>query len=152
MENARQFNVNLYGKSEGEKVKLEVLRGIKRLTIHVQVYEVKDGRHMFMNMVDVEKNLVPELGILALELNEELSSLLPSVRSKNGVLVGALVGEVNSWEGDLRTGDIIVAVNKAPIYDFKSLIDFTSSLESGHICAVHIEREGRFRYVTLEIN
>jgi type II secretory pathway component PulC len=68
------------------------------------------------------------------------------------VLVGALVGEVNSWEGDLRTGDIIVAVNKAPIYDFKSLIDFTNSLESGHICAVHIEREGQFRYVTLEIN
>jgi len=152
MENARQFNVNLYGRSEGEKVKLEVLRGVKRLTIYVEVYELKDGRNMFMNMVDVEENLVPELGILALELNEDLLTLLPSIRSKNGVLVGALVGEVNSWEGDLRTGDIIVAVNKVPIYDFESLRNFTSTLESGHICAVHIEREGRFRYVTLEIN
>jgi serine protease Do len=152
MENARQFNVNLYGKSEGEKVKLEVLRGIKRLTIYAQVYEIRDGSSFFMNMADVEKNLVPELGILALELNEELLSILPSVRSKNGVLVGALVGEVNSWEGDLRTGDIIVAVNKVPIYNFDSLRDYTTTMGSGHICAVHIEREGQFRYVTLEIN
>lgn len=152
MENARQFNVNLYGRSEGEKVKLEVLRGVKRLTIYVEVYELKDSRNLFMNMVDVEENLVPELGILALELNEDLLSLLPSIRSENGVLVGALVGEVNSWEGDLRTGDIIVAVNNIPIYDFESLRNFTSTLESGHICAVHIEREGRFRYVILEIN
>jgi len=152
MENARQFNVNLYGRSEGEKVKLEVLRGVKRLTIYVEVYELKDSRNLFMNMVDVEENLVLELGILALELNEDLLSLLPSIRSENGVLVGALVGEVNSWEGDLRTGDIIVAVNNVPIYDFESLKIFTSTLESGHICAVHIEREGRFRYVILEIN
>jgi S1-C subfamily serine protease len=103
-------------------------------------------------MVDLENHLIPNLGILGLELNNELLSLLPPVRTKNGVLVGALVGKVNSWEGDLRTGDIINSVNNVPMYDFESLKKYTDEMDSGHICVVLIERAGQYKYVTLEIN
>jgi serine protease Do len=152
MENGRQLRVNLYGRSEGEKVKLEVLRGIERLTIYVDVMDTKEHSQSFVNMVDLENHLIPNLGILGLELNNELLSLLPPVRTKNGVLVGALVGKVNSWEGDLRTGDIINSVNNVPMYDFESLKKYTDEMDSGHICVVLIERAGQYKYVTLEIN
>ncbi|MCH6575338.1 MAG: PDZ domain-containing protein [Bacteroidetes bacterium] len=92
------------------------------------------------------------LGILGLELNDELLSLLPPVRTKNGVLVAALVGKVSSWEGDLRTGDIIISVNNVPMYDFESLKKYTDEMSTGHICVVHVERAGQYKYVTLEID
>jgi len=152
MENGRQFRVNLYGKAEGDKVKLEVLRGIKRLTIHVEVMDIKERSQSFVNMVDLENHLIPNLGILGLELNDELLSLLPPVRTKNGVLVAALVGKVSSWEGDLRTGDIIISVNNVPMYDFESLKKYTDEIATGHICVVHVERAGKYKYVTLEID
>ncbi len=152
MENGRQFRVNLYGRAEGDKVKLEVLRGIKRLTINVDVMDVKERSQSFVNMVDLKNHLIPNLGILGLELNDELLSLLPPVRTKNGVLVAALVGEVNSWEGDLKTGDIIISVNNVPMYDFESLKKYTDEMDGGHICVVHVERAGQFKYVTLEID
>jgi len=152
MENGRQLRVNLYGRSEGEKVKLEVLIGIERLTIYVDVMDTKEHSQSFVNMVDLENHLIPNLGILGLELNNELLSLLPPVRTKNGVLVAALVGKVNSWEGDLRTGDIINSVNNVPMYDFESLKKYTDEMDSGHICVVLIERAGQYKYVTLEID
>jgi serine protease Do len=152
MENGRQFSVNLYGRSEGDKVKLEVLRGIKRLTINVEVMDIKESSQSFVNMVDFENHLIPNLGILGLELNDELLSLLPPVRTKNGVLVAALVGKVSSWEGDLRTGDIIISVNNVPMYDFESLKKYTDEMGTGHICVVHVERGGQYKYVTLEID
>ena len=152
MGNGRQFRVNLYGRSEGDKVKLEVLRGIKRLTIYVEVMDIKERSQSFVNMVNLEKHLIQNLGILGLELNDELLSLLPPVRTKNGVLVVALVGKVNSWEGDLRTGDIIISVNNVPMYDFESLKKYTDEIAAGHICVVHVERAGQFKYVTLEID
>ena len=152
MENGRQFRVNLYGKDEGDKVTLEVLRGYKRLTFHVTVTEIRDMNHSFVSMVNPEKNLIPRLGILGLELDKNLLKLLPPVRSKNGILVGALVGEVTSWEGDLRTGDIIVSVNRLPIYDFKTLKTVTDTMKSGHVCVVHLERNGEYKYITLEVN
>jgi S1-C subfamily serine protease len=103
-------------------------------------------------MVDLENHLIQNLGILGLELNDELLSLLPPVRTKNGVLVAALVGKVNSWEGDLRTGDIIISVNNVPMYDFESLKKYTDEMGAGHICVVHVERGGQYKYVTLEID
>jgi serine protease Do len=152
MENGRQLRVNLYGRSEGEKVKLEVLRGIERLTLHVEVMSIKEGSQSFVNMVNLESHLIPNLGILGLELEAELLSLLPPVRTKNGVLVAALIGKVISWEGDLRTGDIIISVNNIPMYDFESLKKYTDEMAGGHICVVHLERAGQFKYVTLEVD
>jgi len=152
MENGRQFRINLYGKDEGDKVKLEILRGYKRLTFNVAVYESKYLQKSFVGLVNPEKNLIPRLGILGLELNDDLLNLLPPIRSKNGILVGALVGEVTSWEGDLRTGDIIISVNRKPIYDFTTLKTLTDTLKSGHVCVVHLERNGNYKYVTLEID
>jgi len=152
MENGRQFRINLYGKDEGDSVTLEILRGIKRLTFHVKVYEAKDMPQSFVNMINPEKNLIPRLGIIGLELNDNLLKLLPPIRSKNGILVGALVGETTSWDGDLRTGDVIVSINKVPIYDFNTLKTVTDTLKAGHVCVVHLERDGEYKYVTLEIN
>ena len=131
---------------------LEILRGIKRLTFHVKIYEEKDMPKSFVNMINPEKNLIPRLGIIGLELNDKLLKLLPPIRSKNGILVGALVGEITSWDGDLRTGDVIVSLNRVPIYDFKTLKTVTDTLKAGHVCVVHLERNGEYKYVTQEIN
>ena len=85
-------------------------------------------------------------------MNNNLLKLLPPIRSKNGILVGALVGETTSWDGDLRTGDVIVSINRVPIYDFNTLKTVTDTLKAGHVCVVRLEREGEYKYVTLEIN
>jgi hypothetical protein len=38
------------------------------------------------------------------------------------------------------------------MYDFESLKKYTDEMDAGHICVVHVERAGQFKYVTLEID
>src|SRR5205814_848462 len=70
MENARQFEVNLYQQPIGEYVSVEILRGTDNLTSRVKVAERMDDPGRFMGMVSREKNLVARLGILALDVDE----------------------------------------------------------------------------------
>ncbi len=65
MENARQFQVNLYPRRVGESVNLEVLRGNVRVTYSVIPNERPTDPNRFQAMVRPEEHLIPQLGILA---------------------------------------------------------------------------------------
>src|SRR5579863_2883993 len=58
MENARQLEVNLYGRLIGEKVPLEILRGDQKLTFEVEVIERDDDPMRFADLVNPEKNII----------------------------------------------------------------------------------------------
>ena len=89
MDNARQFDVRLYRAALGETIKLELLRDGQRLVAEVPVVEKPGDPDRFASQVTPEKNLIPRLGILGIELDDEIRKLLPGLRGKVGVLVAA---------------------------------------------------------------
>jgi len=62
MENGRQFDVNLYSRSVGDHVILEIQRGEIDKIIKVEIRERPNDPGRFSDMVSPERNLIPKLG------------------------------------------------------------------------------------------
>ena len=103
MENARQFDVSLYGRKPGTTVKLEVGRGLQRLNLPVALVERRDPSDVFRDLVTPEKNLISRLGILGLDLTPELARLIPGIRQEHGVVVAGVASEARAAAGPPAT-------------------------------------------------
>lgn len=111
MENGRQLEVNLHRHRIGETVELEVLHGGARRSVRVAVSERAGDAGRFAELVTPERNLVPEVGILGLEIDRELAREIGPLRQPGGVLVAAIAADAPFWEAGFESGDVIHAVN-----------------------------------------
>jgi serine protease Do len=142
MENGRQLQVNLYRYSIGDVVNLDILRGQQAKTVQVAVIERAKDPERFRRMVSRERNLVPQLGILAIGLNRDLAKMLPPLRRPGGVIVAALVADGPYWKSEFQAGDVIHAVNRTPVGDLPDLHKALEPIQPGEALAVQIERDG----------
>jgi serine protease Do len=151
MENARQLDVNLYRYKLGDKVNVQVSRGDEKLTYPVAVTEREDDPQRFADMVDPVKNIVPQLGILGIAIDKNLSQLLPDLRRSIGVVVAARATE-SVYSGDsLKLGDVIYEVNGTPVSSVDALRAALDKLDDTDPLALLVERDGQLMYVTMQI-
>jgi serine protease Do len=151
MENARQLEVNLWRFPVGDKVSLEVLRGTDRLTVDVPVTAQDDDPQRFADMVNPEKNLIPKLGILGVEIDKKLAPMLPDLRKQYGIVVAARAAGAEGLEVDLRPGDVIYAINNEPTSTVAALTTALSQIKSGDAVVLQVERDGALMYVAFEM-
>jgi serine protease Do len=153
MENGRQLSVNLYQKRVSDRVVLKVRRGEQELDFTVEVVERQENPNRFAGLVRPDRNLVPELGILGIDLDGDMARMFAGLRLAAGVIVAARAQESASWEGEgLLPGDVIHAVNRL---DVKSLTELKAAIaryHAGDPIVLQVERSGILRYVTLEMN
>jgi serine protease Do len=149
--NARQMEVDLYRYPVGAKVDLLVMRNGEKKTIQVPTIEGHGDPMRFADMVDPTKNLVNRLGILGISVDEKVTALLPDLRKRYGVVVAARGGD-SAYSGDsLHLGDVIYALNNAPVTDVVSLRKQLDQLKDTDALVLQVERDGRLMYITLEI-
>jgi serine protease Do len=146
MENGRQFEVDVYRKPIGQPVTLEVGRGPQRLILKVTVAERRGDPQQFSDLVSPERNLVPRLGVLGLELTPQLAQVIPGLRAPRGVVVAAVAGDA---AGGLEPGDVIYAVDRAPVGTLAELRAGLDSLPAGGNVVLQVGREGQLRFVTV---
>ena len=150
MENARQFDVNIYQQKPGEAVSLGILRGDSQLTVEVQVVERGDDPSRFAKLVDPRKNFIPQLGVLALDVDDDVDDMLPLLRVHDGILVAALaMGVPPVYE--FQPGDIIHSINGTPIESLDELRTDLAKRRKGDIVVLQIERQGQLRFATLAL-
>jgi serine protease Do len=149
MENARQFDVNLYRRVPGERVTLSVRRGPETLQPVVSVVARPEDADRFLSMVTPEKNLIPRLGVLALELDDELRRAAGPLRGKEGVLVAARSGASDGGD-ELRPGDVVYAVNGVSVLGLSELRSAVRRPAPGEPLVLHVERASRLIYVVVE--
>ena len=148
MENARQFDVNLYRRVPGDSVTVSVRRGQQTVEAKVPVVPRPDDTERLQALVTPEKNLIPRLGVLGLELDEELLRVAGSLRGREGVVVAARAGGA---EGDeLRAGDVIYAVNGVSVLGLAELRSAVAGALPGQPLVLHVERSGKLLYVVIE--
>jgi serine protease Do len=150
MENGRQLDVNLYRRRPGESVTLEVLRGSERKLFDVEVALRADDDSPFGDLISPERNLVPELGILALEIDRALAERLPERRKPGGILVAARTLSGPYPEEGFLPGDVIHTLNGVPVRDLASLRGALEQLPAGAPIAAHVERRGELLYLAVE--
>jgi len=152
MENARQFEVNIYNKQIGGKVSLEVMRDGKEFTKEVEVAERMEPDYRFFEMITNERNLVKKLGILALDLDKDTARLLPlKPRKTEGVVVAALAVDVSLLGEHFLPGDVIYTLNGQPVKGLRGLKKLVKELEYGAPAAFHLERGGMLRYLIMQV-
>jgi serine protease Do len=151
MENARQFNVNIYRPAIGEKVRLKILRGRTELETDVPVVERPNQSGEFAELASREENLISELGIFAVDLTQRLRDEIISVRRDQGVLVAARSADSLILDDNFRAGDVIYAVNREPTPTVARLREVLSKFNSGESVAVQVERDGRLRFIAFEM-
>jgi serine protease Do len=148
MENARQLQVNLYRRSIGEKVTLEVLRGTGKTELQVPVIERDDDPQRFADLVDPEQNLIPRLGILAVEIDQKIAGLLPDLRIESGVVVAARSPYAGSG---LQPGDVIHGINGVPLKSIAGLRVALDNIKPETPVVLQIERDGRLMFLQLDL-
>jgi S1-C subfamily serine protease len=105
----------------------------------------------FADMADPTKNLVRRLGILGIDVDQNVAALLPDLRKHYGVVVAARGGDSPYSGDDLQLGDVIYSVNNAPVTDVASLRKSLDELKPTDPLVLQVERDGKLMYVTLEI-
>ena len=134
-----------------EVMKLVVLRGGERQTLYVPAGEHRDQMDKLMDAVDPDQSLVARLGILAVDLNEQLRSLFSNLRSPGGVVVIARAADLIGPETGLKTGDVIHGVNTTPIDSLDSLRAALQSLKPSAAVVLQVEREGQLQWLAFEM-
>ena len=147
MENGRQFNVNLYQIAVDKRVEIEVLRGTTARKFQVRVIERPDDPERFSELANPEDNLIPNLGILAIEITPDIAVLLPSPRKLGGVLVAARSVDAPFSDGGLIPGDIIFQLNGSQVNSLKKLHQEASKLASNSPVVLQVQRQGQLHYV-----
>jgi len=147
MENARQVEVTLYRMPPGQTPTLAIVRDGRRLDVPVTVREKPEDPDRLATLVDADKNLVPRLGVLAVELDEEILKLLPKLRGVEGVLVAARASPGGD-EDDLHAGDVIYALNGLSVRSLAELKAAVERVKRGDALVFQVERKGQLWYLT----
>jgi serine protease Do len=150
MENARQFEVNVYRGRVGDIVTLEVLRGSETVKTTAAIAERPDDPTRFAELVDAKQNLIGRLGILAVGVDPTVAARLPQMRAPSGVLIAGLLADAPAGQG-LQAGDIVIALNGAPVTSLADLRTRIDALPAGGACVLQVQRGNILVYVALEL-
>ena len=132
-------------------VKLDILRGDRRMTLYVPAVEHRDAMDQIIDNINPENSLVPRLGILAIDLTSDLRSQLSSLRIPSGVIVVGRAAELILPDTGLQSGDVIHTLNGTPVESVDQLRTVTHELKIGAPVALQIERDGGLMYVSFDV-
>ena len=148
IENARQLNVNIYGKEIGSSIELIVIRDREQLTRTVKVAERTDRQTQMLDLVDPEKNFISKLGILAIGLTSEIRNMLPPLRKRGGVLVAASNGKSNVLGDPFQPGDVIYSINEKEIFSYDEFYNLLDTVQQNDVIVMHVQRGNKLMYLS----
>jgi len=151
VETARQFDDDIYRRQGGETIALVIQRGDYRLTVSTRVKEQSAPWDPLASLASPEKNLIPRLGILCIEIDKDVARLLPGLRRSYGIIVAARASQGQTQLLDLQQGDIIQAVNNLPIAVLSSFQEMIDGFKHGDAVVLQIERASRLQYIAFEM-
>ena len=146
-----RFVAALYLHPADQPLKIDVLRAGEKLSFSVRAIPVRDWMDHFSGVVDPAKSYIGPLAILGLDFSDEMSSLLPNVRMRGGVIVVGRAPGFNSARTDLQPGDVIHSLNRAPIQSVDQLKSALAKLQPGEAAVLRIERQGLLQYLAFEM-
>lgn len=147
----RDFEELLYFRTPGESLPVVVRRAGVDQPLKVAVAD-KASLPAAESLigVDLDKDLIPRLGVFATSVTKELLENDPGIRDVSGVLVHGKAPDLQDVGCDLMLGDIIHAVNGRPIGNMDELRVSLQNVKAGDAIALYIERRHKFLYVAFE--
>src|SRR4029077_14713583 len=114
IETLPSLSAALYLHRLDEVVKLEILRGNEKKILYVPAIEQHDHMDELLDKVNPENSLISRLGVLAIDLTDNLRSKL-SLRIPTGVVVVGRAADLILPDTGLQAGDIVHHLNSTSI-------------------------------------
>ncbi len=148
-----ELEAYIFRLAPGTSVTLKVQRGTNEMDLAV-VTEEQSGNELdsLADMVDPMKNVVPELGIVGLDINKAVTELMPDLRRPAGVVVAARKTNAPYSGPLLQVGDVIYEVNRRVISGVDALRNALGQAKSGQSLVLLIERGGHLMYIPLQVD
>jgi len=132
-------------------MKLVILRDNQKMTLDVPVIEHRNPVDKLTDAVDPDTSLVRRLGILAIDLNDQLRSLLGGLRISSGVMVVARAADLLGPDTGLKTGDVIHSVNGMPVDSLEALRTMLGDKKPNAPVVLQVERDGGLQWLAFEL-
>jgi serine protease Do len=145
-----QLHLALYRAAPGATLRLGVLREGERREAQVRVGEGTPAAARVAGAV-AAANLVPQLGVFAIDMDETLAVELAQSRGRGGVLVAAELDRSPAMGEALQLDDIVYRLNRERVGSAAQLRQLLDRLTPGDPIAFQVERQGRLRYVVMEL-
>jgi serine protease Do len=133
-----------------EKVQLVVLRGGTEQKLSVAPVEERSEFDSVAAMADPQKSLVPELGILGVEIDRRIAAAATGLRDPQGIIVVARAAGATS-EVPILPRDVIRSLNNKPTATLQALRDAVHGVKPGTPATLQIQRDGRLMFVSFTI-
>jgi serine protease Do len=146
-----RFQAGLFLHRTDQNLQLEVLRGGKQVQLGIPVIEEKTEIDPLSALVDPEKNRIPRLGLLGIDIGQQTAELLPRLRINSGVAIVAKTAGYRTEDTGLLPGDVIHFVNGNPVANMQDLGNQLKALKAGDPVVLQIEREGELSYLPFEM-
>ena len=130
-----------------DNVVLVVLRGQAQISLSIKPDEDRSIFDSASSLADTEKNLVPEFGIIGLEIDQKVAAAATGLRDPYGIIVVARAAGAAS-EVPILPRDVIRSVNDRRIVTLQALRETIRTLKPGAPVTLQIQREGRLMYVS----
>jgi serine protease Do len=150
IETLPSLSAALYLHRLDQVVKLEILRGNEKKTLYVPAIEQHDHMDELLDAVNPEDSLISRLGVLAIDLTENLRSKF-ALRIPTGVVVVGRAADLILPDTGLQAGDIIHQLNNTSIDSMDTLRTTVGALKTGDPVVLQVEREGSLLYVSFEM-
>lgn len=135
----------------GEKAQVTVLRGGAPATFNVVVKEETHDMDQVISLADPAKNVVLPLGILGVEIDYKIASMVSGLRYPFGIIVaGKAAGAAG--EVPLVTGDVIRQMNGQPMTTLDGLRGALKALAPGAPVVLQIQRDARIQFLTFTLD
>jgi serine protease Do len=134
----------------GESLKVSALRGTEKIEATVNVEERANDPNRFLEMVADKATLVNRLGILAIDMNEQLMKMVQELRKPAGIVVAALVAGLPDTQEGLLPGDLIISLNGKTVSNVEDLGKLLGGIQSDSPIVLQIQREDQLKFIVLE--
>ena len=133
-----------------DNVQLAVLRGGADQKLSIATVEQRSEFDSVSALADPEKNLVPELGILGVEIDARIAAGATGLRDPYGIIVVARAAGPGS-EVPLLPRDVIRTLNRKQMTTLQGLREALRALTPGTPVTLQIQREGRLMFVSFTL-
>src|ERR1700685_82707 len=132
-------------------LKMEIRRGDEKKTLYIPAVEHHDQMDQLLDAAHPDKSLVPRLGVLAIDLTDDLRSAIDNLRISSGVLVIGRAADLILPDTGLQAGDVIHQLNTTPIDSMDALRGLLANLKTGDPVVIQLERDSGLMYVSFEM-
>jgi serine protease Do len=142
----------LYLHPADQVLKIDVLRGVSRMSFNIPVKVHHDKLDELADVSDLQRSLLRELSVFVTDLDGSVRSALAGARSESGIVVLAQAAESRTPDTGLKTGDIIRTIDRTPLQTVSQLQAIVRALNPGDPVVLQVERNGKLQYLAFEMD